>query len=90
MSRIQVGARCCIFPGDRLATVKYVGPVPELPCSEGRTWIGVEYDLPLGKNDGSYGEKRYFNAKPGYGGFCSPSIIKVGEYPEEDPFADEL
>ena len=33
-ARIQVGARCIVEPGDRRGTVKYVGPVPELPNYE--------------------------------------------------------
>ena len=36
---------------------RYVGPVSTLPVG---WWLGIQYDEPLGKNDGSAGGKRYF------------------------------
>jgi tubulin-folding cofactor B len=46
----MVGARCRVEPGDRRGEVGYVGQVEGLPPGY---WIGVRYDEPLGKNDGS-------------------------------------
>lgn len=52
-----------------------------------QVWIGVCFDDPVGKNDGSIKGKRYFQAQTGYGAFVKPAMVTVGEFPEEDPFA---
>ena len=52
-ARVLVGQRCTVFPGDRRGEVMYVGPIAEFKTKEADAlWIGVKYDLPLGKNDG--------------------------------------
>ncbi|XP_036744719.2 kinesin-like protein KIF13B isoform X4 [Manis pentadactyla] len=48
---------------NKTGVVRYIGPTD---FQEG-TWIGVELDLPSGKNDGSIGGKQYFRCNPGYG-----------------------
>lgn len=51
--KIIINSRCKVtVPNapDRLGTVMYVGSVDGLLGK----WIGVKYDEPLGKNDGSY------------------------------------
>ena len=57
----------------RRGTIRYVGPVPEIPSStnntttqqetqgDGSWWVGIELDEPVGKNDGSVAGKRYFD-----------------------------
>lgn len=57
---------------------RYVGKVPELPLGH---WVGVEYDEPVGKNDGSMNRRRYFTAQPGYGGMVRPANVAVGDFP---------
>eukprot|EP00672_Neobodo_designis_P025973 CAMPEP_0174851634 /NCGR_PEP_ID=MMETSP1114-20130205/23291_1 /TAXON_ID=312471 /ORGANISM="Neobodo designis, Strain CCAP 1951/1" /LENGTH=241 /DNA_ID=CAMNT_0016086181 /DNA_START=91 /DNA_END=816 /DNA_ORIENTATION=- len=84
--RIAVGDRCMVFPGDRLGTVRYVGRVP--PLKPG-FWVGVEYDEPVGKNDGAVAVKgkaplRLFQCNPNYGGVVRPEQVTVGDFPPEE------
>ena len=64
-----------------------MGQVEGLPVG---WWIGVKYDEPLGKNDGSVKGKKFFDAPPGYGAFLRPDKVKTGDYPEVDEFASDL
>lgn len=86
-SLATVGQRCSVEPGDRRGEVMFVGQVEGLPLGY---WIGVRYDEPLGKNDGSIKGKRYFEAPPGYGAFMRPDKVKVGDYPALDEFDSDL
>ncbi|XP_013141672.1 PREDICTED: tubulin-folding cofactor B [Papilio polytes] len=81
-SKVLVGARCEVrAPRQpaRRATVRYNGP---LAGARG-LWIGVQYDEPLGKNDGEVNGQRYFTCPPNYGGFVKPVYVTVGDFPEE-------
>ncbi|CAH0399937.1 unnamed protein product [Chilo suppressalis] len=87
---VLVGTRCEVrVPQQptRRATVRYNGP---LDGAKG-IWIGVQYDEPRGKNDGSVNGKRYFTCPPKYGGFVKPVYVTVGDYPvEEFDLDDEI
>lgn len=86
---ITVGSRCKVqVKGNptRLGTVMYKG---EIDGKKG-VFIGVKYDEPLGKNDGSVEGKRYFECENNYGGFVIPSAVEIGDFPPEDSELDEI
>lgn len=91
---VVVGQRCRVNQSDeRRGVVKFVGEVEGLGSvkEEGWTWVGVEFDEPVGRNDGSVeveaeqdGKKRktkrqIFECKGrNYGGLVRPDKIDVG------------
>jgi tubulin-specific chaperone B len=80
---IEIGKRCRVggTEGDRRGVVKFVGEVDEL--GGGGVWVGVEYDEPVGKNDGTVRGKRIFECKGNnFGGFVRASRVEVGDFPE--------
>ncbi len=87
---IEIGNRAEVFPGGRRAEVMFVGK--ELEGMPKGWWVGVRFDEPVGKNDGSLNGKRYFEASKGFGGMVRPSKLKVGDFPplDDDNFDDEL
>uniref|UniRef100_A0A8C0VHL8 Kinesin family member 13B n=1 Tax=Cyanistes caeruleus TaxID=156563 RepID=A0A8C0VHL8_CYACU len=62
---------------NKTGTVRYIGPTD---FQEG-TWVGVELDLPSGKNDGSIGGKQYFRCNPGYGLLVKPGRVRKAPGP---------
>lgn len=81
-----IDGRCEVDPGARRGTICHAGPV----INTKGIWIGVRLDEPQGNNDGSKDGKRYFDC-PGdkYGMFAKPANVRVGDYPELDPFASD-
>ncbi|KAM9703667.1 kinesin-like protein KIF13B isoform 2-T3 [Menidia menidia] len=59
---------------NKSGTVRYIGPTD---FAKG-TWIGVELEIPAGKNDGSVGGKHYFHCNPGYGVLVKPDRVTRG------------
>ncbi|PPD78696.1 hypothetical protein GOBAR_DD24372 [Gossypium barbadense] len=85
-SNIKVGDRCEVDPGEKRGVVKYVGRAEALGPG---FWIGVQYDEPLGKHDGIVKGTRYFQCPPLCGAMVRPDKVKVGDYPERDPFEED-
>ena len=50
--------------------------------------MGVEFDEPVGKNDGSVKGHRFFECSEGYGSFLRPESVEAGgDFPPIDDFA---
>jgi tubulin-folding cofactor B len=91
---IEVGMRCQVQPGSRRGTVSYVGLVPELVAGGG-FWVGITFDEPVGRTDGSItckeggGKKQYFVAELLYASFVRGKNVEVGDFPELDLFDED-
>ena len=83
---MKVGDRCEVIVGGKRGVVQYVGKIPQIKPG---WWIGVQYDEPVGKNDGTVKGRRYFECPPKYGGFLRPDKLLVGDYPELDDLFDD-
>eukprot|EP01044_Picomonas_judraskeda_P017946 COSAG03_NODE_3464_length_1995_cov_2.344937_1_plen_490_part_00 len=82
--RLEVGLRAWVPggpDGGRGCEVAFIGRVPELGLG---WWVGVDYDEPLGKNDGSIEGVRYFDSDQNHGGFVRPWKLRMGEFDPED------
>uniref|UniRef100_A0A3P9H9E7 Tubulin folding cofactor B n=1 Tax=Oryzias latipes TaxID=8090 RepID=A0A3P9H9E7_ORYLA len=88
-SSIVVGNRCKVEgprQATKLATVMYVGTTDFKPGY----WVGVKYDEPLGKHNGTVNGRKYFECGDKYGAFVRPLNVTVGDFPEEDYGLDEM
>lgn len=89
-STMKAGDRCRIIniQGERRGLVKYVGKIMHLDEGE-NIWVGIEFDEPVGRNNGLIQGTRIFECKPNHGSFVKPKQVEVGDFPELDPFASD-
>lgn len=89
-SGISIGSRCRVIniAGERRGVVKFVGDIQQLDQGE-NVWVGIEFDEPVGKNDGLIGLIRVFEARKNHGSFVKPKQVEVGDFPPIDPFDDD-
>jgi len=86
---LKVDSRCEVtIPGQlkRRGVIRFVGKVEFQPG----WWVGIHYDEPNGKNDGSVKGKRYFTCPMKHGGFVKPNSVEAGDFPELGLSDDEM
>ncbi|CAG5113407.1 Oidioi.mRNA.OKI2018_I69.chr2.g7518.t1.cds [Oikopleura dioica] len=86
----KVGQRCEVTlksKGKQRGEVKFVGNVSFQP----NVWIGIQLDLPYGKNNGTVEGQKYFECPNNFGVFAKPDSVEVGDFPneEDDLFSSE-
>uniref|UniRef100_A0A914C1M2 CAP-Gly domain-containing protein n=1 Tax=Acrobeloides nanus TaxID=290746 RepID=A0A914C1M2_9BILA len=88
-SNLQLGQKCIIrLPGvsERVGTISFIGETHFKPG----IWVGITYEEPFGKNDGSFEGKRYFTASPNYGSFVRPNNVYTIEEPNNTNEMEEI
>lgn len=76
--KVKQGDRVIVDPGNRKAEVRFVGKIPEIGKGY---WVGVQYDDPVGRNDGSVKGRRCFECTHDFGGFLRPNHIRIDPTP---------
>ena len=78
---LQIDQRCEVtVPGRarRRGVIKFIGNTSFKPG----WWIGIHYDEPVEKNDGSVVGTRYYTCPAKYGAFVKPADLCMGDFPE--------
>lgn len=81
VSGIEVGMRCEVMPGARRGVVRFVGEIESLKSGH---WVGVQFDEPVGKSNGTVKGVKIFECPEHYGGFVRGDKVSVGDFPEID------
>ncbi|KAI5960694.1 hypothetical protein CANMA_003956 [Candida margitis] len=89
LATIHVNDRCRVIniEGERRGTVRFVGKIDHLDNGK-QDWVGIEFDEPVGKNNGDIDGVQVFVCRPSHGSFVKPKQVEVGDFPELDPFAE--
>ncbi len=89
-SEYKVGSRCyaTIKSISKYGQIMYIGPFDLKP---GQIFIGVAYDDPIGKHNGTIRDKVYFKCKKNHGALLRPHLV-ILHMPDGSsiPTADEL
>ena len=86
---LSVNSRCLVTLPNQLGRKGLIMYVGKTEFQKGY-WVGVHYDLPVGKNDGSVSGKKYFECPAKHGGFVKPIYVEMGDYPEDTYSDDEM
>ncbi|CCD23478.1 Alf1p NDAI_0B04435 [Naumovozyma dairenensis CBS 421] len=85
---LKLNERCSVKTPDqpeRRGWLRFIGKIPDINKED--IWCGIEFDEPLGKNNGSFSGKVYFGpTKDNYGGFIKPIHVESGK--QYTPFSD--
>jgi len=91
---IKLDARCRLLAAnqsesslERRGTIKFIGPVPEIPGIG--AWVGIALDEPTGKNDGIVKGTRYFQCGANCGVIVRPGRVEVGDFDVIDEFGSD-
>ena len=82
LSAFDVGQTVELGDG-QVGVVQFVGNTHFAPGD----WIGVVFDEPIGKNDGSVQGQRYFDCAAGHGMFIRPAVATPVDRPDLKPAA---
>lgn len=79
---MNIGDRCRTIniEGERRGTIRYLGKIDQLDDGES-DWVGIEFDEPVGKNNGLIGDLELFKCEPKHGSFVRPQKVEVGDFP---------
>lgn len=86
VANIELKERCMVQPGARRGVVMFKGEIQNL--GQGGYWVGVQFDEPVGKTNGTVKGKTYFTCQDKYGAFVRPQNVQTGDFPELDPLYD--